>query len=486
VETQGFAWKPVGLVAGASMALLLIVANRYGWHRDELYFLEAGKHLAWGYVDQPPFAPFVARVADAVAPDNLVVLRCLPALATAATIVFGALLAREMGGTRGAQVAAAGVVAGGGFVLGVGHLLSTAVFDLTAWMALLWLAARLLRTSDGRLWIAYGAVAGMSLLNKDLVVLLTASLAAGIIAARRWDVLRTRWLVVGVAAAAVIASPQLVWQARHDWPQFEMARVLSDRLGVENRVLLLPSQVLLVGVLLVFLLWRGVRWLRLDPAASRFQALLLAWPIGLVATLVTAGRPYYMLPLTVVVLIAGVVATAARGSLSRLRWWIVANAVLTIPVSLPLLPVSTLASSHVSDLNEGAAETVGWPELADQVASVVHGLPPDERAGVVVLAGSYGEAGAIDRFGPARNLPHAFSPHNHYWFFRRPTDDDATVVAVRWPVSSLRQWFASCEQVATIDNGLDVDNEVQGEPIAVCRGLRGHWTEVWPEMKFLS
>src|SRR5205807_1940593 len=140
----------------------------------ELYFLEAGKHLAWGYVDQPPFTPLVARLADTVAPGNLVVLRLLPALSTAGAVVLGALVVREFGAPPSAQIAAAGAVGAGGFALGVGHLLATAAFDFTAWLALLWIAVRLLRTDDPRWWIVFGAVAGVSMLNKNLLFLLVA------------------------------------------------------------------------------------------------------------------------------------------------------------------------------------------------------------------------------------------------------------------------------------------------------------------------
>lgn len=149
------AWGLVLGVAAAVAALLVALAPRYGWHRDELYFLEAGKHLAWGYVDQPPFTPAVARVANAIAPGSVVVLRSLSAIATGVTTIIGALIVREMGGRRRACIAGALAMATSGFVLGVGHLLSTATFDLTAWMALLWLATRLLRTNDPR-WCTGG------------------------------------------------------------------------------------------------------------------------------------------------------------------------------------------------------------------------------------------------------------------------------------------------------------------------------------------
>jgi 4-amino-4-deoxy-L-arabinose transferase-like glycosyltransferase len=475
---------PVAGVAAAAMALLLAVSPRYGWHRDELYFREAGRHLDWGFVDQPPFTPFVARMADLVAPGNLVALRLLPAVATGLTVVLGALLVRELGGGRWAQTAGAAAVATGGFVLGSGHLLSTATFDLTAWMAMLWLTARLLRSGDPRWWVAFGAVAGASMLNKNLMVLLGTALACGLVVERRWDLLRTGWLVAGVVLALLIASPNLAWQAANGWPQVEMAQVLSERIGTENRVTLLPMQVLFLGPPLVVLLWRGARWLARDPAARPFRPLLWAWPAGLVVALLTGGRPYYVLPLTTVVALSGLLPAADAKTRRGVVALLAVNGAMTVPLALPVLPLSL--ASHTAAVNEVVAETVGWPELVDQVAGVVAGLPADEQATVVVLTASYGEAGAVDRFGPDHGLPPAHSPHNGYADFRRPADEEATVVAVRFTLNRLEPHFERCEQVGTVDLGLGIDNEVQGTPITVCRGLRASWSRTWDVMRFLS
>lgn len=471
-------------IAGAVSALLLLLARRYGWHRDELYFLEAGRHLAWGYIDQPPFTPAVARFADALAADNLVVLRLLPALATGVTVTLGALIVRELGGRRSAQITGAAVVASGGFVLGVGHLLSTAAFDLMAWMALLWLTARVLRRSDPRWWLVFGGVAGMSMLNKNLLILLAAALLTGLVIERRWDLLLTPWLAAGVAVALIIAAPNLLWQADHGWPQADMARALSKRLAGENRATLLPLQLLFVGPAYVVVLWRGARLLASDARARPFRPLLWSWPAGLVAAFATGGRPYYVLPLTTVLVLAGVVASERPTLRGTFGWLVVSNAVVSTLFGLPVLPLSV--TNVTAELNEAVAETVGWPQLADQVAAVVDELPPAERANVILLTGSYGEAGALDRFGPARGLPPAYSPHNSYADFRRPSDHFATVVAVRFDPLYLARYFDRCELVATVDNGLDVSNEVQGTPILVCRGLRGKWSDAWEELRFLS
>lgn len=478
-------WRPVGAIVAGVVGLLVAVSTRYGWHRDELYFLEAGKHhLAWGYIDQPPFTPFVARLADAIAPGNLAVLRLLPALTAGATVLLATLIARELGAGRTGQIAGTAAMAACGFAIGVGHLLSTAAFDLTAWMALVWCAARLLRTGNPRWWVAFGGISGAALLNKDLVPLLASSLLVGLVIERRWDLLRSPWVPAGAALALLIAAPNLLWQADHGWPQQDMARALSKRLAGENRTTLVPLQILFSGPLVVPVLWAGARALASSGWARPYRALLWTWLAGIAICFATAGRPYYVLPLTTVVLITGFVAWVREGRTRVLPWLLVPSAAVTVVLALPVLPVRS--AKVTGAVNEAVAETVGWPELVDQVAGVVRDLPPAEQASVVLLTGSYGEAGAIDRFGPARGLPPAYSGQNSYGDFRQPTNPRSTVVAIRYAVRTLERWFEQCEQVATVDNGLDIDNEVQGQPIVVCRGLRTTWPDTWAEIRHLS
>ncbi len=183
-------------------------------------------------------------------------------------------------------------------------------------------------------------------------------------------------------------------------------------------------------------------------------------------------------------MLAGILPTEHAGRLRALRGYLVGNFVVSAAFALPLLPLST--TTLTARLNEAVAETVGWPELTRQVSDVVASLPADERAHVVLLTLTYGEAGALDRFGRAVDLPPAYSPHNSYADFRRPDDVHATVVAVRFTRAHLAPQFDRCDQVATVDNGRDVDNEVQGTPILVCRGLRGSWPEVWAQLRHLS
>jgi 4-amino-4-deoxy-L-arabinose transferase-like glycosyltransferase len=481
-ELAPIAWRPLLAVAAGAVSLLLAVANRYGWHRDELYFVEAGRHLAWGYVDQPPFTPFVARVADILAPGNLVALRALPALSTGAVVIVAALLARELGGGRRAQLLAAGAMVGG-YAIGVGHLLATDTFDLLGSLVLLLLVTRLLRTSDTRWWLAIGAVVGLSALNKDIGPLYALALGFGVVVERRWEVLRTRWLPLAVVIALVLAAPNLVWQLANGWPQLDMARALERRIGNENRVELLPLQIVIVGPLVSWVLVRGVRRLR---AATWARPLLWAWPAALVVVLVTGGRFYYAAPLSIVVMVAGMVESERLARTRAVSWCVIGAVITAIPTGLPALPESTVAGTPIASVNIAIGETIGWPELANEVAAVVRGLPQQDQAHLVLLTLTYGEAGALDRFGPALGLPPAYSGHNSYADFRQPSDPDAVVVAVRFAPDDLTRYFTTCDQVAKIDNGVDVDNEAQGQPIVVCRGLREDWPTIWRSLRKLS
>jgi 4-amino-4-deoxy-L-arabinose transferase-like glycosyltransferase len=482
-----FAAGPVAAIAALLAAVLTALSGRYGYHRDELYFVVAGGRPDWGYIDQPPLTPLLARLSTTVFGDTLVGLRVVATLSAVLSVVMLALVARELGAGRRAQVLAAAAAAGSSIVLATGHMVSTATFDLLAWLAISWLVLRLLRTGDGRWYLAIGAVAGLGILNKYLVFLLLAGLLVSIAVVGPRRVLRTWWLAAGIAVAAVVMAPNLWWQAAHDWPQLSVAAGISDRDGGENRALFVPLQfVYLSPVFAPFWvaglvrLWRApdVRWAR---------AFGLAYPLLGVLVLAFGGKAYYVIALLLVALAAGM-EPAVRWASRSGRHVLVATTVVVaglvnVVATLPVLPPSAL--NVINGMNKEQGEQVGWPALAGTVAGAWQRIPAGERDRAVVFAQNYGEAGAIARYGPGHGLPMPYSGHMSYADWGPPPDDaDGPVIVVQYPENrGIGRFFTGCEQVAVVDNGVGLDNDEQGSVVQLCSGTTAPWSRLWSQLR---
>src|ERR671916_3325289 len=247
------AWRPLALISGGVAVLLVIFSGRYGPHRDELYFVAAGRHLAWGYVDQPSFTPLVARVVSELFGDVLVGWRLPSSLAAGAVVLLTGLMARRMGGERPAQLLSAASMAVSAILLIVGHLMSTATFDLLFWALISFLVVRQLTGADPRGWLLVGLVIGIALHNKTLVGVLVAAVLIGLLAVGPRSVLRSVWLWLGAVLALLVWLPNLLWQAGHGWPQLTLARAIAGGSSGSSqpRWLFLPMQLVLVSPVLV-------------------------------------------------------------------------------------------------------------------------------------------------------------------------------------------------------------------------------------------
>jgi hypothetical protein len=477
-------------ISGALTLLLLAFSGGYGYHRDELYFLVAGKHLAWGYADQGPLTPVVAHVMDLVAPGSLTALRAPSALMAGATALVTGLIACEFGGGRRVQLIAAGSMAVASVLLVVGHLLSTSSFDLLAWTLVTWLVARICRTGDPRLWPVAGAVTGLALLNKPLIAFLAGALGVAIIAAGPREVLRSRWLVAGVCIAAALWAPWLAWQAANGWPQLEVSSAIAagGSASSQPRWAFIPFQFLLVSPLLAPVWIAGLLALWRRAELRRFRSFALAWLLLLGAFLGLGGKPYYLSGLFPVLLAAGALETERwlRNGRRRMRSGLLTGALVlsglvSAVIALPILPVREVGA--VVAINPDIGETIGWPELVHAVAGAYG------RSGrrVVIFTSNYGEAGAIDRYGPALGLPSAYSGHNAFSWWGPPQERAATsVVTVGLSSAQLRR-FSRCRVVARVTNRPHVDNDERGEPIARCAGgVRGTWRRLWARLRRLG
>jgi hypothetical protein len=485
---------PLLAVAGAVAALLVATSARYGYHRDELYFLVAGRHLDWGYPDQPPLTPALARLMDTLGPGSLVALRLPSALATGAVVLLTGMIARELGGGTRAQLVAAACSAVSAYVLISGHLLSTTTLDVFFSTLMVWLVVRAVRTREQWLLVWAGLALGLGLLNKVQVGVLAAALLVGVAVAGPRRLLRTPWLGVGALVAAVCGAPYLVWQSLHGWPQLDMARVIADDADSGGRLGFLPFQLLLVSPLLVPVWVAGLVWLLRSERARPHRFLAVGYLVLAAVYLLTGGRAYYLASMYPALLAAGGVVAdgwlAARPAAERSRRRLLGGAVAVSGVVAAVLGLSLLparALGPVLPLNYDAGEQVAWPRYVDQVASVWNALPGSQRQTGLVLTANYGEAGAIDRYGPARGLPPAYSGHNGFAEWAVPIGQAGPVVVVGYADDTVRgRLFGACQQQATLDNGLGLDTEEQGTPVWLCGAPPRPWSETWPELRHLG
>jgi len=474
------AWRSLTAITVPLLAVLLALSSRYGYHRDELYFRVLAEHPAWGYVDQPPLTPLLARASIAVFGDTLTALRVLPALSITVLVVLVALIARELGGRGAAQTLAALGTATGAFTLIAGHSLLTLSFDLPMWAGAIWFVLRALRGRP-RWWLAAGAVIGLATYNKHLIAMLVLALAAGLLVAGPWRVLAERWLWAGTLVAVVVAAPNLIYQITHDWPQLTMAAALGANKGAEMRMLFVPMQFVLFGPVVAVIgafgfvrLWRD----------RRVRALAAAYPAAAALTLVSGGRFDYTAGLILLLFAAGCVGVEAAGP-GRVRSGAVSLAMNTLGcavIALPLIPVGVLARTPVPAINEVAREAIGWPRLDDAVAGILRSLPPEDRSRAVIVTANYGEYGSLSRAG----LPRVYSGHNQLWQYGPPPESGT--VAIVMDIGPMRRdlQFTSCELRAEVDNGVGIDNEEQGVRIHLCRGLDQPWSTTWHRWRHFS
>ena len=498
LDVERFAAGPVLLIAAALFALEMALSGRYGFHGDELYFLDAARHLQGGYVDQPILVPLLARVSLSLFGVSLPGLRVWAALAVAATVVIGGLLARELGGRRNAQILAALATATMPAVIGTGDILEPTTLDILFWAALALVVVRIGRTGDCRYWLLGGVVLGVGLANKHSIGFFAVAIFFGALFSGGWRLVLNRWALAGAVIAAFFTIPDLWWQATNGWPTIAMTQALNqENGGLGNISTWVVGQLLMVTLALAWLWVVGIVFLW---RSSRPLWRALVWAYGLLFVLfalTTGAKIYYLAAAYVYLLAAGAVRVEAWWATHRVRSGLVLAATalttaLILPIVLPIQPASTLSASQATS---PLGEEVGWPDMVDTVATVWFSLPAAQRANAVILTFDYSQAGAINELGPGLGLPTAVSAHNTEWFWG-PGNPNATTVVAWYPgsvdmtsdeaVADLSHYFQHVRVAATISNSAGVHNQDWGGHVYVCTGLKHPWATMWPMLRHYS
>lgn len=494
----------VWVIAAAFVCLELAVSDRYGFMQDELYFIVAGRHLAFGYVDQPPLTPLVTRAVSSVAGVSPVTVRIVPALAGGAVVVITARLAALLGAGRLGRVLAALITASAPLVVAYSELDGTTALEMLAWAVVLLAVATAVLRDRPRWWLGAGVAAGVGLEDNNVMVLLVIGVAAGILGSSlawrggrgeasrcgRAGELRTRWPWLGAGVAALLWAPNLIWQATHGWPQLAMASALQQQNSNQfDYLTAVLAQLDFVGVLVIPLVIAGfvVLW---RTRELRFLAITVTFIVVLVMAW-APGKQYYSQGTAPVVLAAGSVAAERWIGRARRPQWrrgiAVAAPLVSIAFTLPqVLPVLPLADVH--DLppslqqNGIITDEIGWPQLTSAVAAQDTALTRRGQAPTSIFAGNYGEAAALDVLGSGYRLPPVLSGHNAFWMWG-PGDASDRVVLTVDSLGWLRPHFARCRVLTIYHAPYQVQNGWMDLQLGVCTGPRASWAALWPRLR---
>jgi len=475
------------IVLAAVLVIVHTLTNgQYGFHRDELATIDDARHLAWGFVAYPPLTPFIGRVALELFGTSLAGLRFFAALAQGIAVILTGLMARELGGKRPAQLMAAAAVAIAPMSIGAGTLFQYVSFDYLWWVVTAWLTIRLLKSEDPRWFAGIGAAVGLGMMTKYTMGVLVIAIAGGFLLTPARRFLKSPWLWAGVAVSVMIFLPNVLWQTQHRLISLDFLRSIHARdvrIGRTNGFLL--NQLFVPACFLTVPLWAaGLHYYFFTEDGRQYRPIGWMFVISLVVFFIAQARDYYMAPAYPMLLAAGAVALTSRSRLARgLIWAGIAIGGALGVLLLPIAPVNSRMWNTVSSRLDNFREEIGWPELVETVAAIRDSLPAGERAATGILTGNYGEAGAIDLYGPARGLPAAISGIDSYWLRGYGDPPPRTLIVLGLSRRAVERYFESCEVAGHITNRYGLMNEetIDHRDIYVCRRLRKPWPELWKD-----
>jgi len=492
----------LGLIAVAGIVLHLLVLPGYGFFRDELYFVACSNHLAFGYVDQPPLSAVLLAGVRFLLGDSFLAVRLLPILAGGAVIFTAGMIARDLGGGWFAQLLAALAVLVGPVFMFSFHFFSMNPFDILLWSLAALTVIRIIRTGDERLWLLFGVIAGVALLNKISMLFFGTGMFVGLLLTRQRKQLLSGWFWAGGAIAGLIFIPHIAWQTRYGWPTLEFMENAQKFKMLDLSPAAFLGQLLLEVNPLTLPVWlAGLYYFFLDHEGRRFRLFGWAFLTILAVFLLQSAKPYYFGPFFPLLFAAG--ASQLDRGLARtpllkfvLVLLLLLGGVVAAPLALPILHPETLirysralgieASSgekhQIGALPQHFADMFGWKEMVSGVSRVYHTLPDSERRRCAIFGRNYGEAGAIDLLGNSHGLPDAISGHNNYWLWGTRGYTGDVMIVIGGEKSDLLRYFESATPAGLVSNPYSMPYE-NNLTIWVARGIKKPLKDIWPDLK---
>lgn len=507
-ENMKSGWRsPLAIAAYFALAKLFIhflTNNQYGYFRDELYYIACGEHLDWGYVDHAPMVAWLVKLSGTLFGNSLFALRLFPAVAGAVKVFLTGLMARELGEGRFAVALSCLCVLVGGY-LAIDSFFSMNAFEPVFWMGGAYFIILAVKRNKPSLLLWFGLMAGLGLENKHSMLFFGFGIFVGLLLTSARRFFMNRWLWIAGALALVLFLPNLIWEYRHDWATLELLHNVqkSGKNVVLSPLEFIAQQIFLLNPL-TFPVWLAGLWYFLfNSEGKRYRSLGIAYLVVLFLMIILKAKNYYLLPIYPMLFAGGAVwwerLLEAR---RRISWLKVAYPVLLFaagavfaPMAVPVLPVEAYLRyqhalgfeppktevGHVGPLPQHYGDRFGWPEMVETVAQIYNKLPPDERSRAAIYANNYGEAGAIDFFGPQYGLPKAISPHQSYFLWGPRDYTGEVLILLQSKREDAERNCNSVEEVGTVGHPLAMSEEHY--QIFICRNLKQPLGQLWPRLK---
>ena len=492
------------------LTLQIAFHGSYNYFRDELYYIACSDHLAFGYVDQPPLCVAILWVTRHLLGDSLYAIRFLPALAGAAVVYLAALMTRKLGGGPFAQALASLAVVAAPVLIGQGKFFTMNPFDVLFWALAGYLVIVILTDDRPKLWILFGVVVGLGLLNKYSMGFMVIGLVAGLLLTQQRKQLATKWFWIGAVIAVVLFLPHVIWEVSNGYPSLEFMRNASQHKNVSLGVLdFFKGQLLEMNFVNTPLWLSGVVFFFIYRD-GRYRSLAWMYPVVFVIMIAGNAKTYYLGAIYPPFLAGGAIVFERWFQNLRWRWLkpiyvglLIVFAAITLPFAIPVLPVEQFVQyekllgqtpraderTAVAELPQYYADQFGWEEFVATVATVYKELTPEEQADCFIYVRNYGEAGAIDFFGKRYGLPPAQCGHNNYWMWGpgNRTGNIAIIVGgsrtLQDNLNDLNRRYAHVELAGTTYSKYAMPFE-NGRLIFICKGMNTTFQNLWPGERF--
>lgn len=495
----------IAWILGVVAVLIQVLTNsRYGFFRDELYYIATSEHLALGYVDLAPLIAWLLRGFRLVFGDSLQAIRLLPALAFGAEVVLTGYITRELGGRKWAIFTACASVMLAPVVLANGSRLAMNAIEPLFWMGSIYLVLLAKNRQNPKLLVWAGVLLGLGLENKHSTIFFIGALVIGLLATSDRRLVASKWFWIATAIAFALALPNVIWQYQHGFPTLEDLRnVKLTHKNVElPPIPFLLQQIMMLNPGMAWVWMAGLGFLLFHREGKRYRSLGVTYLVFLAVMMAMHGKDYYLAPIYPLLFAAGG-AFWERLSETRVRWirmtgaiTVIISGAFSLPMVLPVLPVERVVpymqalgvvpqkteTNMMSPLPQYFADQFGWEEMVETVAKVYHSLPPEQRAKTAIFTGNYGGAGAIDFFGPKYGLPKAISGHQNYYFWGPRDYTMESLILIERSEEDVRRWCPNVEVGPRVDHPFSMNWEKYN--VLICRGPNKPLAEIWPNFKF--